>query len=108
LLDLCLAEIEAHPEYIESIVEYWFINNYRSYAHTAPRLPSREMIDSIKAQICLLDFMLPTGKTLGQSTGTECVKLGGWLTEIGERAGKQIVASVFSEQQLRDLLAEHA
>ena len=40
LLDLCLAEIEAHPEYIESIVEYWFINNYRSYAHTAPRLPS--------------------------------------------------------------------
>jgi hypothetical protein len=115
VFDLCLAAVEDNPAFIEPIVEYWFVNNYRifysngnSNSHDRSRQPSRMMIDSIKAQISLLNIVLPTGKTLGESTGTECVKLGGWLSRIGQEAGKQIIAEVFSEQQLRDLLAEHA
>ena len=48
-------------------------------------LPLREVVavvDSIKTTV-LLDFVMPSGKRLRDSTGKECRAAGGWLSDIG-------------------------
>jgi hypothetical protein len=109
-------------DYIDSVIEYWFTNNYRSLlaaprSTTATRKEARQRIDTIgeavkakiqqSAEIMLLGMVLPNGKPLAQLTGLECkefAKVGPLLKKLGQRLKpSQIVGDVFDELQLRDL-----
>jgi hypothetical protein len=59
-------------------------------------------VAQIKAKIALLSITMPSGKTLAQSTGAECVRAGGWFAAIGKRIKpSEIVGSVLDEQALQ-------
>jgi hypothetical protein len=112
-------------EYIETIVEYWFANNYYSLIGNkpAPQAKRREVAAQVEqateviagrvrakikeqAKIMLLKMKLPNGKPLSECTGSECVqmgsRIGGWLAEIGRRVKpNQKVGEVMTEADLR-------
>ena len=106
-------------EFLDSIVEYWFANNYHSLIeHPAPQLAANkaekqtkiaEIKEKIKTRvrqeaIFLLDTALPHGKTLRNSTFGECAKIGGALSKIASKGRPgQIVGNVLSDTQLRKL-----
>jgi hypothetical protein len=55
----------------------------------------------------LLQFIMPSGKTLAQSTGAECNKIGGWFKTIGRKVGHQgIVGQKLTEGDLQKLFKE--
>jgi hypothetical protein len=61
-----------------------------------------------KVRIALLNWVLPHGKELRDTTGGECAVLGplfgSWLTEISKRVRKnQLVGSALSEEELCEL-----
>ena len=106
---------------LESIVEYWFSNNLDSLLVHVPtdrqlaRTRTRERTKKVSQEIVerltlvagkmLLDLMLPHGKTLKDSTGTECLAIGGWLKTVGSRMQPdELVGAVFSEEQLRAII----
>lgn len=80
-----------------------------------PRVPKGRLQNSLRdtrqmvrgaIQLKCLDFILPTGKSLRDSTGSECRKAGGWLSKIAEKVGaRQKVGDALSETQVRRLLA---
>ena len=118
-------------DYIETIIEYWFANNYYSlitaasrtrnsthpgtYSMTSGTPEQREALvgsykDSIKkriveaANIALLSMTMPNGKSLSECTGAECIRMGGWLRTVGRHVGNdRTVATVFTEEDLRSL-----
>lgn len=103
-------------EFLDSVIEYWFANNYHSLTErTAPdRAAKRATVDEIKgkvkariqqeAKIILLDMVLPNGKPLRDCTGKECAKAGGWLTKVaGKVKPNELVGAVLSEAQVRKL-----
>ena len=106
-------------EFLDSIIEYWFSNNYHSLIERHPRNAAAnkaekrakiaEITEKIKARVrqealFLLDTVLPNGKALRDSTFGECAKIGGALSKIASK-GKpgQIVGTVLSDTQLRKL-----
>ena len=108
---------------LESIAEYWFSNNLNSLLEPVgtdrqmARARNRARTEQVSKQIVerltavagqlLLDLTLPHGKTLKDSTGTECLAIGGWLKVVGSKMKPDdLVGAVFSEDQLR-LIFEH-
>lgn len=58
------------------------------------------------ATIVLLNLMMPNGRTLGDSTGADCKRFGGWFEALAERVPeKRTVASTLSEVQVRRIWA---
>ncbi|GEM_PF-5131432 len=114
---------EDGEEYLDSVIEYWFSNNYHSLVDPAPRRerPAAQKTDRVaeirekvktrirqEAQIILLDMVLPNGKPLRECTGTECsqlgTKVGAWLTKIaGKVKPSEVVGDVLDEAQVRKL-----
>lgn len=119
---------DEEDEYFETIVDYWFGNNYRSLVHPVGHPPSRSkpahaaalketsaivkeaVIGHVnrKATLLLLDLVLPTGKKLRNSTGADiadlATKIGGWFVLIAEKVNPgQKVGDVLSEEQVRAL-----
>lgn len=110
---------EENASLVDSIIEYWFYNNYRYL--TRPRAAAgalterRAFVDQTKAavlqrakQLVLLDLMLPNEKTLANTTGQECrdlaPKVGAWLTRIAEQVPPDAtVGGSLSEQTVRAL-----
>lgn len=115
--------------YMETIIEYWFTNNYhslvvaRSGADPAERRSAaaaererwiagtteklREKIAE-EAAIVLLDMTMPNGKTLAECTGQECAdlsrRLGSWLHKVARRVKPdETVGAVLTENDLRAL-----
>lgn len=97
-------------DYLDSIVEYWFINNYNSLV---PRSPARRInVESVKAGIkksavkmVLMDLVMPNGRTLRDCTGGECAAFGGWYERIGAKVeAGQKVGEALSEKELHELL----
>jgi len=105
---------------IDTIAEYWFTNNYRSIVFP-PAPPVRASADdrrkneriaeaaatqarAIIVRTALLDFKLPSGKKLRNSTAGECAKAGGWLAAVAKKVpeGKR-VGQVLSEDQVAKL-----
>lgn len=107
-------------EYLESVIEYWFANNYHSLTDRQPTVPREvvkaertKKVDAVKsvvtakirqvAEIMLLDMVtLPSGKALRDSTGKECAKAGGWLSALAKRVQpNQKIGAVLSEADVR-------
>jgi len=70
----------------------------------------KEAIDKAqtKAQaILLLHLVMPNGKPLGQCTGADCKRFGGWYAKLGKLVPKgKTVAEVLSESKVRQLWQE--
>lgn len=111
-------------DYIETIIEYWFTNNYQSlvaprFAQEAKRQETyNQAVAGIREQlrkrieegaaIVLLDMTMPNGKRLADCTGSECIVLrrsiGGWLGRVARRVKPdETVGATLSEQQLQAL-----
>jgi hypothetical protein len=124
----------AGEQYRETVYEYWFTNNYNSmladYPETDEEIGKRETSKQTaqavkekvaaelkqkvqkaieqKAQIILLDWVLPNGKALRDCTGSECKqmsgKMGTWLQKIAQRVKPtQLVGAVLQETDVRKL-----
>jgi hypothetical protein len=75
-----------------------------------PRVLAQEMVEQQATEITkkitnnLLQFIMPSGKTLAQSTGAECNKVGGWFKTIGQRIGRTgIVGDKLTENDLQKM-----
>jgi hypothetical protein len=121
----------AGAQYRKTAYLYWFENNYRSMLPDHPE-PDKEIALRIerkvaaqavrektaaelthrvekaietKAQIILLDLVMPNGKTLRESNRTDCKQAGGWYMKLADRLkGKQTVGDVWQEADVRKLL----
>lgn len=123
LLRAFAAKAREDEDCIDTIIEYWFTNNYRSLL-AAPRrsvvavreearLRAAKIGEAIKvkvqqsAEVMLLDMILPNGKPLGQLTGRECKrfsKVGPFLKKLGQSLKpSQIVGDVYNEDRLREI-----
>jgi len=115
----------------ETTYLYWFENNYRSmlpdYPEPEKEIASRaerkaaaqavrektaaeytqrvEKAVETKAQIMLLDLVMPDGKKLRESDRADCKRAGGWYMKLADRLkGKQVVGDVWKEADVRKLL----
>jgi len=112
-------------DYKQTIIEYWFANNYHSLVGAAVAPPAekrsietttattmvRERVrEKIRegAQIVLLDMVLPNGKALKDCTGRECRELapriGEWLERVAKKVrANELVGDRLSEEQVKAL-----
>lgn len=114
LADLFLKELENFPDYMESIAVYIMANVRASLDPGKSRHPGRpgkaddaifEKVTNQVAARVLMNLRMPTGKTLGESTGAECTRAGGWLKAVGTRVGPRgIVSKKLSEKDLVEIL----
>lgn len=121
---------EDDGDYMETITEYWFANNYHSLI--AARLTAEERSRSAEAgaerseaiaqreewiagtseklrekiteeaAVVLLDLMMPNGKRLAACTGQECVTLGRQMGSWLRKVGHQLK----SDETVGDVLTE--
>jgi hypothetical protein len=126
LLTLFTDEVRENEGFLETLIEYWFTNNYRSLTRgtvePAVQAKAREerqaKVAEIKhrvakhierkAQILLLDLTMPNGKKLRDCTGKECAELGrktsAWLVSLSQKLKPaQTVGEVFTEDKVRSL-----
>jgi hypothetical protein len=103
---------ECAPFFME-ICRYWFANNLR--ALKARPTPIARSVDRVAAQehfvakakdraveLVLLDYVLPNGKMLRDSTFGECAEVGGWLTKLAHKGQpNDKVGAVMSEKEVR-------
>lgn len=116
---------EGAEEYVDTIIEYWFANNYHSLVGPQPaftqaqsRTRSADVVRALRervqakiverANIVLSDMVLPNGKRLADCSGKECAQmgaaLGGLIGRIAQHVKpKQIVGAVLTEVQLQDM-----
>jgi hypothetical protein len=124
------AHILDNPDYVSAIFEYWYANNYNSLrderrernvspverqqkteqkaamaAEKVVRMEkTKQQFKARAVEFVLLDLMMPNGKVLGDCTGADCAKAGGWLTAIAERIRPDdIVSRMLSEDQVKDI-----
>ena len=120
LLDKFIERLREEEVYFLAAAEYAFDNALRALRREQP-IPERtaELVEraaqrvenaavhvkrvaQIKAKVALLSIKMPSGKTLAQSTGAECVRAGGWFAAIGKRIkASEIVGNVLDEQTLQ-------
>jgi hypothetical protein len=81
--------------------------------YSPPKNLEKQIIEEQAATITkkitdnLMQFMMPTGKTLEQSTGAECNQVGGWFKVIGKKIGiRGIVGQKLTEGDLQKLFKE--
>jgi hypothetical protein len=101
-----LKELEQFPEYMSSIAIYIMANVKASLdqkPRARPTTPTAT-VERIAARV-LMRLQMPSGKLLGESTGAECVKTGGWLREVGKAVGPRgIVSEKLTEDDLARML----
>jgi hypothetical protein len=78
--------------------------------HTTPAALEKQILEQQASEITkkitdnLMQFVMPTGKTLGESTGTECNQVGGWFKKIGAKVGPRgIVSKKLTEADLQKM-----
>lgn len=107
---------EAGDDYRRAVEWYFFVNMY-DYLVTSRRTPAdpmeraqakakqTEMVESIKAQIVLLDLTMPNGKAMKDCTGGEMSKFGNRFQRIAEKVGKtKLVGAVLNEEQVKAIM----
>jgi hypothetical protein len=125
LLEEFYARTEATTPIQKALADYFFSNHLhyllrqrsggpsaggmrvvRAKARARAEQVSKIIVKRVKlaADQMLLDWVLPSGKPLRDSTGGECLAFGGWLSTVGSRMKPdQTVGEVFKEKQLRDI-----
>jgi hypothetical protein len=126
LRELYWKEVEDDKNHLRAIVESFLDNNMRSMMMPVPaaRSPAKssngasvaktEAVAKIKqklqervnyeAKIALLELVMPNNKVLGDCTGPECKKFGGWFANLAKRVPRnKTVAQTLSEEQVRKL-----
>lgn len=109
-----------NKRYRQSALEYAHDNAYDALTRIQ-RLPAKEVraeraatvqatahriVEAAKSLV-MLDLLLPTGKTLRESTGKDCTKAGGWFSKLARKVRpNQIVGRVLSEAEVRKLFKE--
>jgi hypothetical protein len=123
---------EDEDDYMETIIEYWFTNNYHSLlvasaatvADSGETAARREALlattkEQIRAKIAeaativLSDMAMPNGKRLADCTGEECItlarRMGSWLGRIVRRVKpEETVGAVLTEDDLQVLYQKRA
>jgi hypothetical protein len=120
IFDAFFDEVVGNENYMKVILEYWFANNYASLiGKRKQRKPSTGKLETAatvstkindrierEAQTLLLEWTMPNGKRLADCTGSDCKKVGGWLSRIADKIKPtDIVGRVLSEKQVRSLYA---
>ena len=117
---LFYSEVRDDDDQVRSIIQYYFdlvlmaLNRPARASSTATRAEVRERTKALKTQIkarveqeakiVLMQMLMPNNKILGDCTGAECRRFGGWLTELSRRVpAKSTVAETLSEAQLYKL-----
>lgn len=114
-------QVMGNKGYLDTIVEYWFANNFHSLLERPSNANERarsSRVEGIKANLAehitrhaemlLLEMQMPNGKPLRDCTGAECLKLssavGGWLLRVSKRIGSdQTVGSALTENEVREM-----
>lgn len=111
--------LEERSDEYQSAVDWYFFVNMRDYmvnprnrmARPDPvqraeaRVEQRDRIESIKAQIIMLDLTMPNGKQMRDCTGQEMSTFGNCFQKIAEKVGKtKTVGSVLNEDQVRSIM----
>ncbi len=132
LLSLFTREVEAEPDYLPPIIEYWFALNYRSavraaniYAGKGKRPARRNSPRDEKAKqaqakkdvekavksaikreaVKLLDLVMSNGKPARDNTFAQAAKEGGFWSRVATLGKpRQRIGDVLSEEKLRQLL----
>lgn len=98
-------------------MEWYFFVNMRDYLVNSrnrnpdpvERAQSRqrqaEVVESIKAQIVMLDLTMTNGKAMRDCTGAEMAKFGNRYQRIAEKVGKaKLVGAVLNEDQVKAIM----
>lgn len=97
-------------------VDWYFFVNMQSYltgardrsdpvTRAAATKQRENLVESIKAQIVLLELPMPNGKAMRDCTGGEMAKFGNRYQRIAEKVGKtKTVGAVLNEDQVRTIL----
>jgi hypothetical protein len=130
LLYECWESLKQREDYLFTVFEYWFANNYRSLM--LPKISDAEqeirtqktkcqfehIKNSIKTKIgkkitdeiniALLEMILPHGKQLRDTTGKDCAilgpKVGAWLTVVASKVRpNQKIGDALSEDQIKEI-----
>ena len=121
--ELFWREIEGDPMLLRACVEYWLDNNFHSLTREIAGLPksvnkpAKQTVAAVtktkalikerithEARVILLDLVMPNSKRLGDCTGTECTKIGGWLSQLAKKVPPtKTVGETLSEQQVFDI-----
>jgi hypothetical protein len=114
-------------EYLPTIFDYWFTNNYRQFfveeiaehsvairekhrtvTKRGSNQPTRREIDAVKAELApiLMDQILSNGKALRDATFGECAAESGWLRDVAKQGRPTaIVGKKLTEKELWSLRA---
>ena len=119
--------VRKHDEqtYLRAIVEYFLDNAFLALDHKRQALTRKQerpatngnaktgVVSAVRdrvhreAQVILMDLLMPNGKRLGDCTGTQCKKFGGWLTAVAKVAGSKRIADALSEGEVRKIWLAH-
>lgn len=114
LAEAFLEELQRYPDYMGSIAIYIMANIRASLepgrSHRPRSSIEETVLKSVTAKVTtrvLMSLEMPGGKTLGQSTGAECIQAGGWLIKVGKHVGPAgIVGERVTEKQLMRMFKE--
>ena len=95
-----------------AVAWYFFVNMHdylttsRNQADPVQRAQAkRDLVESIKAQIVMLDLTMPNGKPMKDCTGAEMAKFGNRYQKIAEQVGKaKLVGAVLNEDQVKEIM----
>lgn len=115
-------EVEDDKEIVQTIVGYWLDHNVQSLvSSSAPapanpgrpgngRPPASAASERLRhrihyeTRIVLLDLVQANDKPLGECTGADCAKFGGWLFKLSQKVpANSKVASVLTEEEVYKL-----
>ena len=115
-------EIEDDKELLRNIVGYWLDHNYQSLRQASEPAPPPHMVETerqnaqtvvrerlhqrirYETRIVLLDLIMPNDKRLGDCTGAECGRFGGWLFQLSKKVpANKTVSNILSEDEVYKL-----
>lgn len=108
-----IAKIEDDEDLRTPALQYFCRNAWSSLHRTTPYRrnnaeTARQIAEGVQRakQIVLLELIAPNGKRVGDCTGIEMTKFGGFYAKIGKAVGRRKVGAVLSEDQLWKLWKE--
>ena len=114
LAELYVIEAQPREALVGEALRYKFDNDFndihrpaRAQRRRAPTSDVSSLVNSIRATV-LLDFRMPNGKLLRDSSGAECEQAGGWLVQVRARIGSDgIVGEHLGEAELAAMFASN-